>query len=182
MLYASRDPAMLRRVLRTSSSAEQRALAAEVLAYAPDKESVVADLVYAMSDPFEGVRNNAMRALLVISEMIPGTGRKVPRIPPDPFVALLNSPIWTDRNKAAGALRTLTASRDPHLLTALRQPQVTTALAEMARWRSEGHSQGPFLILARIASHADDEALALWRRGEREVVIQAALRRSQARE
>jgi hypothetical protein len=46
----------------------QRALAAQVLGYVSDKQAVVGDLVQAMSDPFDDVRNNAMRALLVFVE------------------------------------------------------------------------------------------------------------------
>jgi hypothetical protein len=152
-------------------------LAAQVLGYAADKAAVVDDLVYGMSDPSEDVRNNAMRALLVIAEMAPGTGRPVPRIPPQPFIALLNSPVWSDRNKASGALMALTSNRDPQLLEALRQPEAITALAEMARWKSEGHAKAAFFILGRIAAYADDVTLKLWGRGEREVVINAAVAR-----
>jgi hypothetical protein len=177
VLYANRDLPELRRVLRTSSNAAERALAAHVLGYAADKEAVVADLQYGMSDPSEDVRNDAMRALMVIADMTPGAGKAVPRIPVPPFIALLNSPVWSDRNKASGALMALTKSRDPRSLEALRQPQPIAALAEMARWKSEGHAQLPFFVLARIAGYADDAAFDFWRRGEREVVIKAAANR-----
>ena len=69
--HAARDLPLLRRVLRESSDGNQRALAAAVLGYAADKQAVVDDLVYAMSDPSEEVRNNAMRALFVFSGMRP---------------------------------------------------------------------------------------------------------------
>ncbi len=42
---------------------EQRAMAATVIGYAPDKTKVVPDLEFAMQDPDESVRANAMRAL-----------------------------------------------------------------------------------------------------------------------
>lgn len=174
--YASRDLSQLRRVARGSSAAAERALAAQVLGYAADKSAVVEDLAFAMSDPFEDVRNNAMRALMVIAEMAPIAGRPVPRIPPEPFLALLQSPVWTDRNKASGALLALTGSRDPQLLEALRQRDAITALAEMARWKSEGHALAAFVVLGRIAGHSDEEAMELWQRGEREGVIITALR------
>jgi hypothetical protein len=175
--YAKRDLLELRRVLRHSSDATERALAAQVLGYAPDKSAIIDDLVHAMSDPAEGVRNDAMRALLVIAEMTPGPGQTVPRIPPQPFIALLSSPIWTDRNKTSGALAALTASRDPQLLDAMKEKSVMTALAEMARWKSLDHAMAPFLALARVAGYSDDTALGLWARGDREVVIKAALTR-----
>jgi hypothetical protein len=144
------------------------------MGYAADKASVVDDLVYGMSDPSEDVRNNATRALVVIAEMAPAAGRPVLRIPPEPFIALLNSAVWTDRNKSSLALMALTGSRDPGLLEALRRPEAMTALAEMARWKSEGHAQGPFMILGRIAGYSDDDAFKLWQRGEREAAIKAA--------
>lgn len=177
VLYARRDLPQLRRVIRDSSIAAERALAAQILGYAADKSAVVDDLVYGMSDPAEDVRNNAMRALMVMAEMTPGAANAVPRIPPQPFVALLNSPIWTDRNKASGALFALTTNRDPRLLEAVRQPAAIAALAEMARWKSDAHAQAPFFILGRVAGYAEESAFDLWRRGEREVVITAALKR-----
>lgn len=175
--FAKRDLTELRRVLRESADASGRALAAQVLGYAPDKSAVVDDLVYAMSDPSEGVRNDAMRALLVIAEMAPTAERPVPPIPPQPFVALLDSPVWTDRNKTSGALAALTVKRDPRLLEALKEPRAIAALAEMARWNSLDHAQAPFFVLARIAGYSDERAFNLWTRGERETVIKAAVAR-----
>jgi hypothetical protein len=169
--YANRDLAQLRRVLRSSSNAAERALAAQVLGYAADKPAIVDDLVYGMSDPSEAVRNNSMRALLVIAEMTP----KAPRIPAEPFVALLSSLAWSDRNKAAGALDALTR-RHPECLKTVRGRAVST-LAEMARWKSVGHAQPAFLVLARVAGISDEVALQALQRGDRETVIQAAIAR-----
>jgi hypothetical protein len=172
--YANRDLHALRHVLRTASNAAERALAAQVLGYAADKSAVVGDLVYGMGDPSESVRNNAMRALLVIAEMTPRAGTPVPRIPPDPFIALLSSPVWSDRNKASHALLALTPNRDRIVLQELRRRAIPP-LVEMARWRSDGHALPAFVILARIAGFPDESAHELWRRGEREVVIRSAL-------
>ncbi|HXW04329.1 MAG TPA: hypothetical protein VD833_03785 [Vicinamibacterales bacterium] len=174
VIYARRDLPRLRRVLRSSSNAAERALAAQVLGYAADKSAVVDDLVYGMTDPADDVRNNAMRALLVIAEMAPAAGRPVPRIPPEPFIALLGSPKWTDRNKSSGALEVLTRNRDQGLLETL-QRQAISPLVEMARWKSEGHARPAFLVLARIAGYSDEAALDVWGRGERERVIRAAV-------
>lgn len=171
VVYAKRDLPALRRVLRNSANPAERALAAQVLGYAPDKSAVVDDLVYGMSDPAEAVRNNSMRALLVIAEM---TERKPPSIPAAPFIALLNSPVWTDRNKASLALQSLTAKRDPKLLSTLRT-QALDPLVEIARWKSEGHAMPAFQVLARIANYSDEAAHDLWTRGQGETVIQAAV-------
>ena len=175
MTYAKRDVGQLRLVLQSSGDATHRALAALVLGYAPDKQAVVEDLVHGISDPDEEVRNNAMRALWVFADMDPRVSRSVPRIPPEPFLALLNSAVWSDRNKASAALLSLTAKRDPELLARLREESIAT-LVEMARWKSAGHAYAAFTILGRIAGYSDEAAQALWDGGEREIVIEAASR------
>jgi hypothetical protein len=172
--YADRDLPALRRVLQGSSDADQRALAAQVLGYASDKQAVVEDLVRGMGDPSEEVRNNSMRALLVFSEMVPEGGRRVPRVPVDPFIKFLNSSVWSDRNKSSMALMDLSAGRDRRLLAKLRRDALTP-LVEMARWKNEGHALAAFTILGRIAGYSDEAARDLWSRGKRETVIQAAI-------
>ena len=173
IVYANRDLPALRDVLHTSSDAGHRALAVQVLAYAADKAAVVDDLVYGIGDPDGTVRNNAMRALVVLGEMAPGAQRKPPAIPAEPFTKLLNSPVWEDRNKASLALEGLTRHRDPDLLAALRR-QAISPLVEIARWKNQGHAMPGYLILARIARYPDDAAHDLWKRGERETVIRKA--------
>ena len=180
VVYARRDLPALRLVLGNSSDAAHRALAAQVLGYATDKQAVVQDLVRGMADPSEEVRNNAMRTLLVFAEAVPSVNRPVPRIPFEPFIALLNSPVWSDRNKASGALMALSAGRDPELLARLRK-QALVPLVEMARWKSAGHALAPFIILGRIAGSPDDAIFAAWDRGDREAIINAALRQGEAR-
>jgi hypothetical protein len=170
---ANRDLSALREVVRHSSHSAERALATQVLGYAADKATVVGDLVYGLTDPDQQVRNNAMRALLVIAEMAPGAGQPVPPIPAAPFITLLHSPTWTDRNKASLALEILTRHREPGLLEELRR-HALAPLVEIARWKVEGHAQPGFLILARIANYSDEVALGFWKRGERETVIRAS--------
>ena len=174
--YAARDLKDLSRVLRDSSDAEQRALAAEVLGYVANKQRVVDDLVYAMSDPAGDVRNNAMRALWVFAKLAPTSGRPIIRIPYRPFVALLNSPVWTDRNKASLALMELSERRDPGLLRQMRR-QAMTALIDMARWKNEGHAMPALMILGRIAGQSEDAIEAARTRGDREGIISTALKR-----
>jgi HEAT repeat protein len=172
--FADRDLSVLRQVLRGSSDADQRSLAAQVLGYVSDKEAVVEDLVRGMSDPSDEVRNSAMRALVVFSEMVPEAGRKAPRVPADPFIGFLHSSIWSDRNKASLALMDLSAGRDPRLLAKLRRDALAP-LAEMARWKNEGHAVAAFTILGRIAGYSDEAARELRSRGEGEAVIDAAI-------
>jgi len=165
-------------VLRDSSDARQRALAAEVLGYVKDKQSVVPDLVAAMRDPSPDVRNNATRALVVFSRFSPTPPAEKIRIPPQPFIELLNSCIWTDRNKSSAALAELTEQRDPLLLAAL-QKQALPSLLEMAQWKSMGHAWSSLMILGRIGGLSDDEIEKHLDAGDRGTVIAAATKAGQ---
>jgi hypothetical protein len=166
---AARNLSSLRQVLRESADGRQRAMAAQFLGYAPDQQAVVDDLVYAAGDPYEAVRNNAVRALLVFSR-----AERPPRVPYEPFVALLDSPVWTDLNKGSGALDALSRSRDPELLALLKRRSLPV-LATIARWRSKGHAQSAYMILGRIAGYPDADLLSRWAKGDIEPVIGAAL-------
>jgi hypothetical protein len=108
--------------------------------------------------------------------MAPISGRPIVRVPYEPFIALLHSPVWTDRNKASFALLELSARRDPKLLEKLRR-EAMAPLIEMAHWKSEGHAFPAFMILGRIGGLSDEAIQAAWTRGEREDVINAALPR-----
>jgi hypothetical protein len=174
IVFARRDEKALRDVLRNAGDAHHRAVAAQVLAYVDDKQTVVDDLVYATSDPDSGVRNDATRALLVFAEMQPGPGRVVPRVPFEPFVAMLNSVVWSDRNKASGALAGLSQARDQQLFTVLRRDAMPS-LVEMARWKSWGHAAAGMMILARMAGYPEDAVQRLTAQ-DREAVIAAAVK------
>lgn len=170
---ASKHLDSLRKVLRTSSDADHRAFAAQVLAYSADKAAIVPDLVYAMRDPSSDVRNNATRALALIAIY----GRQHPElkitVPYEPFIDLLNSLAWTDRNKSSLALIQLTEGRDPALLAALKT-RAFDAIVDVARWTNPGHSMAGILILGRIAGMSDQDIVATFERGERDKVIEAA--------
>jgi hypothetical protein len=174
--FADRDLKLLRDVLRHSSDPEHRARAAQILGYAGDKRAVVDDLVYAMADLSDAVRNAAMRALGIIAAFAARSPARAIRVPATPFVDRLNSPVWTDRNKASLALMELSANREPTLITALRE-RALASLIEMARWKYEGHARPAFLLLGRIAGWPEAEISAAWDRRDREGVIQAARKR-----
>jgi hypothetical protein len=173
--YAARDLKRLRDVLHHSGDAHQRALAAQVLGYAADKRNIVGDLLKAMRDPAEEVRNNSMRALGVIAGFAQRSPKQKIRVPPEPFVEMLNSLVWTDRNKASLVLMELTEKRDPVLLTKLRK-RALRSLIEMARWKSPGHREASFFILGRVARWPEDEIRAAWSQGDGERMINAALK------
>ena len=169
LVYAEQHLDTLRQVLRTSADAEQRKIAAFVIGYAQDKRNVVDDLQYAVLDADKGVRNNAVRALGAIAVLAQRRPELGIEIDPDPFIDMLNSLAWTDRNKAIMVLTTLTDSRDAEMLEQLRQ-RALLSLIDMTRWKSSW-ALGAYAILGRISGLSDDELQSAWEDGERERVI-----------
>ncbi len=167
---ADQNLPLLRKVLRESSDAEHRALAAEVIAYYKDKRAVVPDLVAAVNDENGTVRNNAIRALGVIAVYAQIHPEKKIKILFESFAAMLNSIEWTDRNKSSLVLGELTAKRDVKLLALLRE-KALDSLIEMARWKIDGHAIMPFVILGRIGGLSEDEIGQSWTGGRREEFI-----------
>jgi len=175
--FAAEDLTRLRRVLRESSDAQHRALAAQIIAYAANKRVIAADLQFAMRDADENVRNNSLRALMVLAGYALRSPHERIRIRVRPFVALLNSIVWTDRNKASSALLQLTEKRDPSVLRLLRK-QALLSLAEMARWKSPGHAQASFTVLGRVGNFTENEIERTWASGNREFLIQRIMKES----
>jgi hypothetical protein len=174
-IIAERQLPLLRDVLRNSADDEHRSIAAYIIGYAPTKRLVVDDLQQAVQDPGDAVRNNAMRALgaiAVLAERDPDQGI---RISPTWFVEMLNSIVWTDRNKAVMALLNLTESRPERILTLIRQ-RAMPSLAEMARWKSLSHAIGPYMLLGRAAGLPEQEIQDSWKNGQRETEIAKALK------
>lgn len=166
---------ILREVLRTSVDEVERAIAAYVIAYVPKKASIVNDLQYALQDPDDGVRNNAMRSLLgltILSEKQPQLGLKVS---PTWFVEELNSLVWSDRNKAATALLTLTEKRDAALLEMLRE-RALDSLIDMARWRHLSHALPGYILLGRMAGIEETRLQAAWSEGKHQPLTEEVIR------
>jgi hypothetical protein len=168
--YATGHEKLIRTVLETSREAQQRIAAAYLLGYARQSNGQIADLVGASHDPNDVVRNNATRALGVLAESSP---KVAARIPAGPFIEMINSGSWTDRNKAGWVLESLTASRDPKLLEELRS-EALASLIEMARWHSTGHAYTPRILLGRIAGIEEERLKKLASSGNAEEIIKAA--------
>jgi hypothetical protein len=166
---------VLRDTLRNSSDDEHRAIAAYVIGYAPKKRDAVADLQLAIQDPSEGVRNNAMRALSAISVLAGLNPDLDIQISPTWLVEMLNSVVWTDRNKAVMALVNLTENRPERILSLIRERGMPS-LAEMARWKSLTHAIGPYVLLGRVAGLSEQAIQDTWSDGGREAVIAKALK------
>jgi hypothetical protein len=172
---AKRHLEVLRETLRESMDPEQRAIAAYVLGHAPAKRLVVDDLRQAILDADESVRANAMTALGDIAAQ--GSAR----VEPAWFVEILNSIVWSDRTRAASILATLTEKRNPAVLADMRD-RALLALVDMARWKTPAHAQPAFLLIGRMEGLPDRDIQALWSKGDRESVIEQALKRRRAAE
>ncbi len=172
--YAASKRENLHDVLRNSSDAGHRAIAAYVLGYASDKSQVLDDLYLGMRDPDDTTRNNATRALGAIAALATRRPDLGIRLWAEPFIEMLDSISWTDRNKSLMALTSLTARRDPAILERLRV-RALPSLAEMARWKSESHALPAYFILGRVTGIPEKEIEESWRKGAREALIARAL-------
>jgi hypothetical protein len=152
--YARDNVALASEVLTSAADTRHRAAAAMILGYAPDKRAVVGALARGVSDSEKTVRNNATRALGVIAEYSLAHPDLGIHIDAAPFVEMLNSVVWTDRNKGLMVLTQLTAPRDAALLQQLRD-NARPALDDMCRWKNPGHAMSACLILRRVDGKPD---------------------------
>jgi HEAT repeat protein len=152
--YARDHAALASEVLASSANARHRAVAAVILGYAPDKRAAATALIRGVSDPDDGVRNNATRALGVIATYSVAHPELGIHIDPEPFVEMLNSVVWTDRNKGEMVLAQLTAGREPGLMKLIGK-RARPALIDMCRWKNPGHSFQGCLLLRRVEGLPD---------------------------
>jgi len=148
--FANRDFTLLANVLKNSRDVEHRAAATQIIAYSTNRKKVVDNLIYSSNDPDEAVRNNANRGLGVLADYLNRHPELKISIPAGPFIKMLNSIVWTDRNKAAMVLIKLSQGRDSKLLHKIKE-QALASMIEMAGWKDRGHAFFSFVILGRIA-------------------------------
>jgi len=160
----------LREVLRESLDEEHRAIAAYIIGYAPKKQDVVNDLLHALRDPDDTVRNNAMRALGAIAVLAAREPESGITVSPTWFLEMMDSLIWSDRVTATGTLVTLTERRDPAVLERVRE-RALHSLLEMARWKHLPHALPAFILLGRVAGLPETEIQAMWSKGDRELLL-----------
>ncbi|MCX6622291.1 MAG: hypothetical protein NTY38_14730, partial [Acidobacteria bacterium] len=137
--------------------------------------AAIPQLQYALSDPDDAVRTNAVRALTAIAILASRKPDLQLRVQPTWFTEMLNSLLWSDRRQAARALVTLTDSRDAGLLDSIRE-RALPSLAEMARWKHLDHALPAFILLGRLAGRDEEEIQQTWAKGERETLIQQTLK------
>lgn len=155
--YARAHAADVYRVLKTSTSSRDRIAAAWIAGYATKGKDQVAALIGAVTDPDSSVRNNSIRVLAVLASHNPNVARQIPA---DPFIPMLHSLTWTDRNKAMAVLAPVTAVRDPKTLESLRRRAVEP-LRQMSQWTYRGHSSMALLLLGRIAGIPEERLQTL---------------------
>lgn len=166
----------LPRALKFSSAVEHRRVASDALGYARQSRDQILALVRAARDPDDEVRNNATRALGVLVRSNAGLASE---IPPDTFIEMLNSGIWTDRNKGAALLEQLTAARDSAMLAKIRS-MALDSLIEMVSWRRPGHAYFARIVLGRVAGLPEDRLKELAWNGPVDAIIEAAGRRARS--
>jgi hypothetical protein len=165
--YATRNATAVRRVLASARDVEQRQIAAEILGYAGRSREQIRALIRASHDADSGVRNNAIRALVVHAK---SSSEASAIIPGECFIHLLNSVTWSDRNKSVALLAVLTKGRNARLLACLRE-QALTSLVEMARWSYAGHADTARLLLGRVAGIDEKTLAAMVARQEIEPIV-----------
>lgn len=168
--YALAHEDLAIRVLRESGDADQRQIAATFVGYTRRSPPQIDALSAAANDSDDAVRNNAIRALGVLSSTAP-----LEDFDASPFIRMLFSGSWSDRNKSSALLMRLTASRDPKLLSELRRSALP-ALLDGASWHSSGHASAFLLILGRIGNIPEDKLSSPIDSGTKDQILSAAER------
>jgi hypothetical protein len=156
--FASANMPLLINVLKESKYAKQRAAAAEILAYSDNRNKAVSYLMFAVYDPEEEVRNNATRGLVTLIAYLQLHPELRIYIPAGPFIEMLNSIVWSDRNKGAAVLMQLSRNRNPRLFYQIKE-KAYPSLIEMAEWNDRQHALSSFSILGRMAGVDEKEIL-----------------------
>ena len=165
--YALQHEDVILQVLTSSSGADHRAIAAQMLGYGRQSDQQIDALVHASLDEDDGVRNNSVRALWVLATGKPALAQ---RIPAAPSIRLLRSGAWLDHNKASLVLAALTTTRDAQMLAQLRAEALDPIL-EMARWRYVGHAEAALTMLGRMAGIDEDTLTKLIEGGQAATIL-----------
>jgi hypothetical protein len=160
-------------VLHNSRDAKQRAIAAQVIAYAHDKRQIVQELIPAVRDPNAEVRNNSTRALSLIFTYAKTHPEISIAAPPDlvqTLARMLDSSEWLDRNKATALL--LSLDDDQAVLQILREQSIP-CLVEMSNWQT-GHGTMAFMLLGSLTGMTHEESMEAWNQDQQPSVIARA--------
>lgn len=166
---ALRNERELYTIATRSADAASRAAAVHLLGYAQRSPRQAATLGIAARDADQNVRNNATRALGVLLEAFPEDSKSLDL---DHFLDLMNSPNWTDRNKASMLLEQVSRTRDRAILDRM-EAKSRDALVEMARWTSP-HRVAAVQVLARIRGMDEITLIDKVQRGLFDEILESA--------
>ncbi|MCY1033722.1 HEAT repeat domain-containing protein [Corallococcus sp. BB11-1] len=145
------------RVLREDRDDSKRMTAAILLSYVRSREALVRYLIPAVHDPFEGVRNEALRLLGTAQE-----GQPKGLLPLEPVLEALWFPLSSDRNKAAWALVRVVEAEGATRRTQILN-QAGEVLVEMAGMRQAVDREPARKVLTLLAGRDLGEDVAAWR-------------------
>ncbi len=151
-----------------SSESIDRVVASYAIGLVAEKPEELNALVRLSNDSDSVVRNNSAREL---SELLQDHPELAKDIPASPFITMLNSPTWTDRNKSVFVLERLTRSRRPVVLKEMSD-RALPSLKEMCDWPS-GYSETAIELLGRIAGIPEDQLLQMCQRNDSSAVKKA---------
>lgn len=175
--FVAQDLPLIDRVVRESADSEQRAMAAYLLQYGPRTpraaKTMVDGLQYALQDPDDTVRENAVRALRAVAVGARLHPEQQIHIEPTWFVELMNSIVWSDRHNASLALVNLTDQRDPETLKLIRERALWSVI-EIASWRDMEHALPGFILAGRLAGLDEKQIQDAWVGSDHLWVLRAA--------
>jgi hypothetical protein len=148
--------AELTAVLHSDRAAERRAAAAFLLPYAKDRKQVINALLPSIDDPSSGVRNNAMRVLVMIQQ-----SADTVVVPLTPVLRAMRFPTTTDRNKAAYLLAGI-AKHAPAADRARIARELGDVLVVMAAMKQPNNRDPAIDILKAISGEDHGTDAAAW--------------------
>ncbi len=151
-----------------SADTEDRVVASYALGLVASTKEELAGLVKLADDPNSTVRNNSTREL---AELLLDKPELAKDIPPTRYIEMLNSPTWTDRNKAVFILQGLSKTREPSILAEMRE-KALPSLKEMCTWPI-GYSDSAIELLGRIAGIPDEKLKKLQETNNSKAVFEA---------
>ena len=172
--FATDHLSTLHDTVRNSAEPDHRAVAVGIMNFAPDKRQILEDIQYALQDPDDTVRGNAVRALTALATLAKNDPKSGVKVSPALLFDLLTSVVLSDRIHSMSALVTMSDGGAEDVLRQLRAHSLGH-LAEMARWKTDRYAWPPFLLLGRAAGMKEDAIKQAWDAGDREGVIEKVL-------
>lgn len=181
LAWVPQNLALLHDVLHDGSIASQRAIAASLIGYSPNKPQAIEDLEFALTDPDPAVRANALRSLTAIAVLAAKQPALKLQIAPVWLIELLNSVELTDRVETVKALLALTegtpgpnARPEAQAALDLVRERALGAVLDMARWKTPSYALPPFVLAGRLAGMNYVDTLQAWAGNDRESVLTRA--------